>query len=70
MELAEMFFMAEAEGKFPTRAGKINAVIRDIKDYPAPTIGMNEFEKILNKYGLTFKMLTDREIQQINAGIR
>lgn len=70
MELAQMFFMAEAEGKLLTRAGKINAVIRDIKDYPAPTIGMSEFEKILNKYDLTFEMLTDREIQRINAGIR
>lgn len=70
MELAEMFYYAEAEGKLPTRAGKINAVIRDIKNYPAPTIEMNEFEEILNKYGLTFKMLTDREIQRINSSIR
>ena len=70
MKLDEMFFMAEAQGDFPTRPGKINAVIRDIKNYPAPTIGMYEFEKILNKHGLTFKMLTDREIQKINAEIR
>lgn len=70
MELAEMFYYAEAEGKLPTRAGKINAVIRDIKNYPASTIEMNEFEEILNRYGLTFKMLTDREIQRINSSIR
>ena len=70
MELAEMFYYAEAEGKLPTRAGKINAIIRDIKNYPASTIEMNEFEEILNRYGLTFKMLTDREIQRINSSIR
>lgn len=70
MKLNEMLFYAEVGGLIPTRTGKINAVIRDIKNYPAPTIGMNEFEKILNKYELTFKMLTDREIQRINAGIR
>lgn len=70
MELAEMFYYTEAEGKLPTRAGKINAVIRDIKNYPAPTIEMNEFEEILNRYELTFKMLTDREIQRINSSIR
>jgi (E)-4-hydroxy-3-methylbut-2-enyl-diphosphate synthase len=51
MELAEMFYYAEAEGKLPTRAGKINAVIRDIKAYPGSTIEMYEFEEILEKYG-------------------
>lgn len=70
MELAEMFYYAEAEGKLHTRAGKINAVIRDVKAYPGSTIGMYEFEKILKKYGLSYGELTPREIQKINSGIR
>ena len=28
------FYMAEAEGLLPTRAGKINAVINAVKEYP------------------------------------
>ena len=70
MELAEMFYYAEAEGKLPTRTGKINAVIRDVKAYPGSTIGIYEFEKILKKYGLSYGELTPREIQKINSGIR
>lgn len=65
----EMMFYAEAEGLLPTRAGKINAVIRDIKEYPAPEIEFSEFKKILRKYGLQYEELTDREIRYINASI-
>ena len=70
MELAEMFYYAEAEGKLLTRTGKINAVIRDIKAYPGSTIEMYEFEEILEKYGLSYGELTPREISRINSGIR
>ena len=66
----ELCFYAEAEGLLPTRAGKINAVINDIKKYPSPTIGFKEFELILKKYGLSYEKLTDREIRYINASIR
>ncbi len=70
MKFAEMMFYAEAEGLLPTRAGKINAVIAAIKNYPSPEIDFLNFEKILNNYGLTYKDLTDREIRYINASIR
>lgn len=70
MKFAEMMFYAEAEGLLPTRAGKINAVIAAIKNYPFPEIDFLNFEKILNNYGLTYKDLTDREIRYINASIR
>ena len=70
MELAEMFYYAEAEGKLLTRTGKINAVIHDIKACPGSTIEMYEFEEILEKYGLSYGELTPREIQKINSGIR
>ena len=70
MKFAEMMFYAEAEGLLPTRAGKINAVIAAIKNYPSPEIDFLNFEKILNNFILTYKDLTDREIRYINASIR
>lgn len=70
MTFAQTMFMAEAEGLLPTRAGKINAVINDVKKYPSPTIGFKEFETILKKHGLCYEKLTNREINYINASIR
>ncbi len=70
MKFPELFFYAEAEGLLPTRAGKINAVINDIKNYPGSEIEFSEFESILNHYGLRYEDLTDREIRHINASIR
>lgn len=69
MTFAQTMFMAEAEGLLPTRAGKINAIINDIKKYPCSTIGFKEFELILERYGLCYDKLTDREIRYINASI-
>ena len=66
----EMMFYAEAEGLLPTRAGRINAAINDIKNYPAPTIEFSEFNEILEKHDLHYNQLTDREIRYINASIR
>lgn len=63
------FYMAEAEGLLPTRAGKINAVINTVKEYPRPEIEFSEFEKILENYGLRYDDLSDREIRYINASI-
>lgn len=70
MKFPELFFYAEAEGLLPTRAGKINAVINDIKNYPGSEIEFSEFENILNHYGLRYEDLTDKEIHHINASIR
>ena len=70
MKFAEMMFYAEAEGLLPTRAGKINAVINDIKKYPCLEIEFSEFEKILEKHGLRYKELSSREIRYINASIK
>jgi len=70
MKFPELFFYAEAEGLLPTRAGKINAVINDIKNYPGSEIEFSEFKSILNHYGLRYEDLTDREIRHINASIR
>lgn len=69
MDMGYVFYMAEAEGLLPTRAGKINAVINDVKAYPGFEIEFSEFEKILKKHGLQYKDLSDREIRYINASI-
>lgn len=65
----EVLYMAECEGLLPTRAGKINAVIRAIKSYPTSSIGMDEFRKILSDYDLEYETLSEREIRYINASI-
>lgn len=69
MRFAELMFYAEAEGLLPTRAGKINAVIRDIKDFPSPTIDFMQFKTILSRYDLNYDDLTDLEKRYINAKI-
>ena len=69
MTFPELMFYAEAEGLLPTRAGKINAVINAIKNYPRPEIEFSEFEKILENYGLRYNDLSEREIRHINARI-
>ena len=70
MTFAEMMFYAEAEGLLPTRAGKINAVIAAVKEYPRPEIDFSEFERILKSCGLRYEELDEREIRYINASIR
>ena len=70
MDFSETMFYAESEGLLPTRAGKINAVIKEIKDYPGLSIGLEEFEEILNKYGLKYGELTERELRYIDASIK
>lgn len=70
LKFPELMFYAEAEGLLPTRAGKINAVINDIKNDPRPWVDTNDIEQILQKYGLSCNDLSDREIRYINASIR
>lgn len=65
----ELMFYAEAEGYLPTRQGKINKVIREIRDFPAPEIDISDVERLLNKEGLSYKTLTAREKRQIERGI-
>ena len=65
----EMMFYAEAEGLLPTRAGRINAVINDIKKDPRPVIEFSDFEKILENHGFEYNDLSEREIRYINASI-
>ena len=66
----EVMFYAEAEGLLPTRAGKINAVIKEVKEYHGPVMEFAEFEKVLAKHGFNYNDLSEREIRYINASIR
>lgn len=69
MQFSEMMFYAEAEGLLPTRAGKINAVINDIKDHPSPKISFDEFNEILHDHGLKYTDLSDKDLRYIEARI-
>lgn len=61
MDFAEMMFYAEAEGLLPTRAGKLNKTIKDIKADPRPEISLTELRRFLNKNGLEFDNLSQKE---------
>ena len=61
MDFAEMMFYAEAEGLLPTRAGKLNKTIRDVKADPRPEISLTELRWFLNKNGLEFDNLSQKE---------
>ena len=66
----EMLYYMECEGDMPTRTGRINAVIKEIKSTPPHHISDDEFEQVLNNHGLSYKELTNREllfiVQSIN----
>jgi len=70
MRFAEMMFYAESEGLLPTRTGKLNAVIRDIKNYPSPAIEQDVFENILNTHDLSINDLSRKELSYIENAIR
>lgn len=63
----EMMFYAEEEGLLPSRTGRLNAVIKEVKAYPADTMPEDEYERVLNKYGFSFSTLTMDDIRYINA---
>lgn len=69
MDMSYVFFMAETEGLLSTRLGKINATIKDIKDYPEEVADSFVVEKILNKYGLSISDLSSKEISYIKREI-
>lgn len=69
IKFSEMMFYAENEGLLPTRQGKINAIIKDVKNYPAASIDEDDFIQIVNKHGLTYKSLTQKELNYISFKI-
>lgn len=70
MKFPEVLYYAEAEGLLPTRAGKINAVINEIRNnYYGEVISQSDFEEILSHYDLTLSSLSSRELNYIEASI-
>ena len=70
MKFPELMFYAETAGELPTRMGRLNAVIQDIKRVPVPTIDSDTLVSILNKNGIELKDLTQKEFNYILQGIR
>jgi len=66
----EMLYYMECEGDIPTRTGRINAIIKEIRNTPPHHISDDEFEQVLNNHGLSYEELTNREllfiVQSIN----
>lgn len=58
----EMLYYMECEGDIPTRTGRINAVIKEIRNTPPHHISDDEFEQVLNNHGLSYEELTYREL--------
>ena len=65
----EMLYYMECEGDMPTRAGRINAVIKEIKSTPPHHISEDEFEQVLNNHDLSYEELTYRELSFIIESI-
>lgn len=62
IEFPEMLYYMECEGDMPTRTGRINAVIKEIKSTPPHHISENEFEQVLNNHGFSYEELTYQEL--------
>ena len=66
-----MLFYAESEGLLPTRLGRINSVILDIKDAAKYNLADSNLEFILRENGFySLDELTDKEIDYINRNLR
>ena len=71
VSIAEMLFYAESEGLLPTRLGRINSVILDIKDAAKYNLAASNLDFILKENGFySFDELTEKEIDYINRNLR
>lgn len=71
VSIAEMLFYAESEGLLPTRLGRINSVILDIKDAAKYNLAASNLEFILRENGFySFDELTEKEIDYINRNLK
>lgn len=71
MSNPQFLYMCEAEGidsTISTRQAKINAVIKEVRAYPMPTMESNIFAHILKKHGIYD--LTEAEFQEIENDIK
>ena len=71
VSIAEMLFYAESEGLLPTRLGRINSIILDIKDAAKYNLAASNLEFILRENGFySLDELTEKEIDYINRNLR
>ena len=63
LSFGEMMFYAEAEGKLPTREGRINALINWLKEQDGDRISAEDFYDLYHDHGLT--NLSNSELQRI-----
>lgn len=70
MKFSELAFYAESEGLLPTRLGKLNAIINEIKRVPTSSIDIDTLVSLLNKNGIEIDDLTQKEFDYILKGIR
>lgn len=71
VSIAEMLFYAESEGLLPTRLGRINSVILDIKDAAKYNLAASNLDFILRENGFySFDELTEKEIDYINRNLK
>ena len=65
--MPELFYYAESEGLLPTRQGKINAVIKEVRTYDPTNFTMNELIYLLDKHNIDIESLSSREKRYIEA---
>lgn len=75
MLLKEYLFMAEANGMdnlVDTRDAKINAIIKDLKNYIRQGTDINDIklqESVCKKHGMQLENLTQAEIRRIERAL-
>ena len=67
--MPELFYYAENEGLLPTRQGKINAVIKEVRTYDPVIFDMNVLAHLLDKHGISISSLTNREKRYIENAL-
>ena len=70
MDFAALMFMAETEGALPTRTGKINAIVKDVRKYPSTTIDKETFSDIVESHCIRYDSLTNLEWKYIFSAIK
>jgi len=67
--MPELFYYAESEGLLPTRQGKINAVIKEVRTYDPSIFDMSVLARLLDKHGISINSLTNREKRYIESAL-
>lgn len=69
LSFGEMMFYAEAEGKLPTRTGKINAIINWLKNQSGNKILALDFYNLCEDYGLDDLSAKEQKYIESESGV-